>query len=251
MKNIIAFVLSVALGVLMVLSLTNNDWFAQFGYADLTDRVSQSYIDKSVTGTPGEIIFGVTSNPEDGAANIVTSIVVDYRSFDTLGEVTVLFISALGVALLLSSEDKNKRLQLNFKPNFMLRVGSRALFSIILMTGVYVILHGHLTPGGGFPGGTMIASSILLLYLADDQFRAKVKGFKLLEGVAGSFYVVIGLLGLLVASYFLQNFLPTGTVGDLISAGIIPIVYILIGLKVGSEIAGIIDNFLTEEEVSL
>ena len=130
----------------------------------------------------------------------------------------------------------------------MLRVGSRALFGIIIMTGVYVILHGHLTPGGGFPGGTMIASAMLLLYLADDQFRAGIKGFKILESLAGSLYVVIGLLGLVFATYFLQNFLPTGTVGDLVSSGIVPIVYILIGLKVGSEISGMIDNFLTEEE---
>ena len=60
-------------------------------------------------------------------------------------------------------------------------------------------------------------------------------------------YLGIALI-LVVATYFLQNFLPVGTVGDLLSAGIIPIIYVLIGLKVGSEISGIVDNFLTEEE---
>ena len=94
----------------------------------------------------------------------------------------------------------------------------------------------------------MIASSILLLYLADDEFRTKVKSFKVLESIAGSLYVIIGLVGLFVFDYFLVNFLDNGTLGDLLSAGIIPIVYVLIGLKVGSEIAGIIDHFLTEEE---
>jgi multicomponent Na+:H+ antiporter subunit B len=117
------------------------------------------------------------------------------------------------------------------------------------MTGVYVISHGHLTPGGGFPGGTMIASAFLLLYLADDEFRAKIKGFKIMESIAGSLYVIIGLIGLILADQFLENFLPNGTVGALISSGILPVVYILIGLKVGSEISGIIDHFLTEEEV--
>jgi len=245
MKNVLAFILTIGLGVLIILSLNSNTLFPAFGEANVNERVSSRYISKGVTEP---IIWGVTTNPESGPANIVTSIVVDYRSFDTLGEVTVLFISALGVALLLGAGAKQKRLELNFKPNFMLRVGSRALFGIILMTGVYVTLHGHLTPGGGFPGGAMIASSVLLLYLADDQFRAKIKGFKVLEGVAGSLYVILGLLGLVLATYFLQNFLPNGTVGDLLSSGIIPIVYILIGLKVGSEIAGVIDNFLTEEE---
>jgi multicomponent Na+:H+ antiporter subunit B len=152
----------------------------------------------------------------------------------------------LGVALLLASSSK-KRLELNFHPNFMLRVGSRALFGIILMTGVFVTIHGHLTPGGGFPGGTMIASSILLLYLADDQFRTKVSGFKVLESFAGTLYVLIGLVGLFVFDFFLVNFLDNGILGELFSAGIVPIIYVLIGLKVGSEISGIIDNFLTEE----
>jgi multicomponent Na+:H+ antiporter subunit B len=117
------------------------------------------------------------------------------------------------------------------------------------MTGIYIAIHGHLTPGGGFPGGAMIASSVLLLYLADDTFRAKISGFKVLESVAGSAYVLIGIAGLFVASYFLENFMFNEAIGTLFSAGIIPIVYVLIGLKVGSEISGIVDNFLTEEGV--
>jgi multicomponent Na+:H+ antiporter subunit B len=113
---------------------------------------------------------------------------------------------------------------------------------------LYIILHGHLTPGGGFPGGAIIASGVLLLYLADDKFRTNIKGFKVLESVAGSLFVVIGLLGLVLATYFLENFIPQGVVGELLSAGIIPVIYVLIGLKVGSEIASVVDNFLTEEE---
>jgi len=248
MKNFFAFVITIGLGILIILSLSNNPLFKPFGEANPSDSVSDEYIDHSVTDpSQPDIVYGETTDAENGAANIVTSIVVDYRSFDTLGEVTVLFISSLGVALLLGTVAKPKRLSLNFKPNFMLRVGSKALVGIILMVGVSIILHGHLTPGGGFPGGAMIASAILLLYLADDSFRSKIKGFKILEGVAGSLYIIIGLVGLVLGTYFLSNFLPTGTIGDLFSAGILPIVYILIGLKVGSEISGIIDNFLTEE----
>ncbi len=246
MKKFLAFILTMGLGALVIISLSNNEFFPEFGMADLSERVSIEYITK---GSALDVIFNQTNNPESGPANIVTSIVIDYRSFDTLGEVTVLFISSLGVALLLGGAAIPKRLDLNFKPNFMLRVGSRILFSIIIMTGVYVISHGHLTPGGGFPGGTMIASAFLLLYLADDEFRAKIKGFKILESITGSLYVIIGLIGLILADQFLENFLPNGTVGALISSGILPVVYILIGLKVGSEISGIIDHFLTEEEV--
>lgn len=234
MKQLIGLVLFLGLGLLMILTLDDSPSFPVFGEADIEDRVSADYLDDD----------NVTLV---GSANIVTAIVVGYRGFDTLGEVTVLFISAIGVALLFTSR-KQKRMQLDFQPNFMLRVGSRILVAAILVTSIYIFLHGHLTPGGGFPGGAMIASSILLLYLADDRFRSNIKGFKILEGVAGSLFVIIGLLGLVLATYFLENFLPQGIVGDLLSAGIIPVIYILIGLKVGSEIAGIIDQFLTEEE---
>jgi len=233
-KNIFGFLISVTLGVFIILALANTDAFPEFGSANTDNRVSSQYL--------------IEDNVNDiGSGNIVTAIVVGYRGFDTLGEVTVLFISALGVAFMLSSP-KQERLDLKFRPNFMLRVGSKILFGIILVTSFYIILHGHLTPGGGFPGGAIIASSVLLLYLADDKFRSNIKSFKILEGVAGSLFVIIGLLGLVLATYFLQNFLPAGNIGELLSAGIIPIIYILIGLKVGSEIAGIVDNFLTEEE---
>lgn len=234
MKNLFGFLISILLGIFMILALTNTNAFPEFGSATVDNRVSDNYLDQDNVS-------------EVGSGNIVTAIVVGYRGFDTLGEVTVLFISALGVAFIFGSK-KQERLDLKFKPNFMLRVGSKILFGIILVTSLYIILHGHLTPGGGFPGGAIIASSVLLLYLADDKFRSNVKGFKILEGIAGSIFVVIGLLSLVFATYFLQNYLPAGNIGDLLSAGIIPIIYVLIGLKVGSEIAGIVDNFLTEEE---
>ncbi|MBN2883906.1 MAG: cation:proton antiporter, partial [Clostridia bacterium] len=67
------------------------------------------------------------------------------------------------------------------------------------------------------------------------------------EGIAGTLYVVLGIIGLLAGGYFLINFLPTGVVGNLFSGGIIPIVYVIIGLKVGSEITGIITDMFNEE----
>ncbi len=235
MKNFFGFVVSVLLGVLIILALKNTVDFPQFGYADLSQRVSDQYVAAS------QVV-------KEGVGNLVTAIVLGYRGFDTLGEVTVLFISAIGVAFVFGPSKNQKRLDLTFKPNYMLRVGSRVLFSIILVTSLYIILHGHLTPGGGFPGGAIIASAMLLLYLADDKFRSNVKGFKVLESFAGILFVVVGLIGFVAAEYFLQNYLPVGTFGALISGGILPIIYILIGLKVGSEISGVIDNFLTEEE---
>jgi len=248
MKNFLALLFTLFLGYMIITSLSNNEVFPTYGEADVSTRVSQRYIDRNVTENPGEIVFGEATNLESGSANTIAAIVTDYRSFDTLGEVTVLTVSALGVALLLGGS-KQRRIELNFKPNFMLRVGSRALFGIILMTGIYISIHGHLTPGGGFPGGSMIASSVLLLYLADDEFRANIKGIKAIQSLAGSAYVIAGLLGLFIGTYFLENLLDNLVLGDLLSAGMIPIIYVIIGLKVGSEISRIVDNFLTEESV--
>ena len=95
----------------------------------------------------------------------------------------------------------------------------------------------------------MIASAVLLMYLADENFRIKIEKFKRTESLAGSLYVIIGLLGLVLTNYFLGNFMDTGKVGSLLSAGIIPIIYVLVGLKVGSELSGIITDFLKEEVV--
>jgi len=243
MKKLAAFIFVMVLGLALITYIDGN--VTKFAQGELGE-VSEKYIDKNVNGDNQEIIYGETKNAETGSANIVTSIIANYRSFDTLGEVTVLFISALGIALVLGNSDK-KRMSLDFKPNFMLRVGSKSLFAIIILVGISMAIHGHLTPGGGFPGGAMISAGVLLLYLADDNFRANIKSFKLLEGVMGSLYVVIGLVGLYTANYFLINFMNTGVVGELFSAGIVPVIYVIIGLKVGAELTSIIDDFMTGE----
>ena len=243
MKKLAVFIFVMVLGLALIIYINGN--VTKFAQGELGE-VSEKYIEKNVNGNNQEIIYGETKNAETGSANIVTSIIANYRSFDTLGEVTVLFISALGIALVLGNSDK-KRMSLDFKPNFMLRVGSKSLFAIIILVGISMAIHGHLTPGGGFPGGAMISAGVLLLYLADDNFRAHIKSFKLLEGVMGSLYVVIGLVGLYTANYFLINFMNTGVVGELFSAGIVPVIYVIIGLKVGAELTSIIDDFMTGE----
>lgn len=245
MKKIFSLILVGIIGFFIITNLFDSDM--QLKTSNIEDRVSYKYITKSVTEEPSEVVFGESKNLEDGSANMVTSIVVNYRSFDTLGEVTVLFVSALGVALVFGGV--TKKYKIAHPSNFILKTGARLVFGLIMVVGVFMVTHGHLTPGGGFPGGSMIAAAMLLLYLADDDYRAKISTFKLLEGFAGTIYVLIGAVGLLVANYFLQNFIETGVVGDLLSAGIIPIIYILIGLKVGAELSGIIDNFLSVEVV--
>jgi multicomponent Na+:H+ antiporter subunit B len=133
------------------------------------------------------------------------------------------------------------------KSGFILRTGTKVILPILMVVGFYVITHGHLSPGGGFQGGAMIASSMLLLALSDPEFIPQIKVFKKLESLSGTAYILIGFLGLIMMGTFLENIENTGVIGTLFSAGLIPIVYLFIGLKVGSELTSILTDFMKEE----
>jgi multicomponent Na+:H+ antiporter subunit B len=183
---------------------------------------------------------------ETGAVNIVTSVVVSYRGFDTLGEITVLFTAAIGLGAVLGTYRKRKKGEETEPASLIVYTGCRFLFPMILITGAYIIVHGHLTPGGGFQGGAVIASAFLLMYLGCSGKRIKYNVSKVTESLAGLAFIVLGIGGLILGKEFLFNFLPKGEPNVLLSAGIIPLIYIAIGLKVGSELAGIIDNLIEE-----
>ncbi len=207
----------------------------------------------------GEIPFGTEKSKvggyyidqgreETGASNIVTSVVLNYRGFDTLGEVTVLFVAAIGLGAALSTLKKKEKREIE-PASLVLYTGCRFLFPLILLFGGYIFIHGHLTPGGGFQGGAIVASAFILVYLGCRGRRISETASKTIESLSGLIFVVIGLVGLAVGGhYFLSNFLPKGELNTLFSAGIIPILYIAIGFKVGSELAGVIDHLIEESE---
>lgn len=186
-------------------------------------------------------------NAQEGVANAVTTVVVYFRGFDTLGEIAVLFLAALGIGLMLQT--KNMLQTTKTPTNFMLQEGSKLLFPFIFIFGIYVITYGHLSPGGGFQGGVIIASGILLLFISNKSFTISHKLISLLEMLAGISYVVIALIGLLILDHFLGNFLPhpISEMGLLVSGGIIPIIYFIVGVKVGSEMSVIVENLLKRE----
>jgi len=186
-------------------------------------------------------------NGSEGVANAVTTVVVYFRGFDTLGEIAVLFIASLGIGLML---DSNTRCNLKADSNFMLKTASQLLFPIIILFGIYVMVYGHLSPGGGFQGGVIIASGVLLLLISHKEFEVPHSVITLLETFAGISYVLIGLIGLVVLDKFLGNFLPhnISDMGMLLSGGIIPIIYIIVGIKVGSEMSMITQNLIKRSD---
>lgn len=183
---------------------------------------------------------------ETGAANIVTSVVVTYRGFDTLGEVTVLFAAAVALGAVLFRGNKPTDEQKE-EASLIVRTGSRVLFPFIILLGAYIFLHGHLTPGGGFQGGAVMASGFLLLYLAWPSQPAGRKAFSAVESLSGLAFVAVGVFGIIYGVGFLGNFLPLGARNALLSAGVIPIIYLAIGLKVGAELAGVVGNLMERE----
>ena len=200
---------------------------------------------QSITQRAGEQLLNL--NATDGVANAVTTVVVYFRGFDTLGEIAVLFLASLGIGLMLHS---NNRCTLKTESNFILQTASKLLFPIIMLFGVYIMVYGHLSPGGGFQGGVIIASGVLLLLISNKSFEVPHSLITIIETFAGVSYVLIGLIGLFVLDNFLGNFLPNdiANMGMLLSGGIIPIIYILVGLKVGSEMSMMVQNLVYREE---
>jgi len=153
----------------------------------------------------------------------------------------------MGIGLMLSN---NKSCDLKASSNFMLQTASTLLFPIIILFGIYVMIYGHLSPGGGFQGGVIVASGVLLLLISNREFEVPHSIIVAIETFAGVSYVLIGLIGLLVLDRFLGNFIPNdiSNMGMLISGGVIPIIYIIVGLKVGSEMSAIVQNLVKRSD---
>jgi multicomponent Na+:H+ antiporter subunit B len=118
----------------------------------------------------------------------------------------------------------------------------RFVMGIIVIFGAYIILYGHLTPGGGFAGGIILASAYVLLTLAFGKEMGLSKmsnaAASILDNSGALSFVIIGLLGF-TGGYFFYNFLPKGETFQLFSAGSIPLANIAIGVKVMASIFAI------------
>jgi len=209
-------------------------------------QVVQSYHEHTRLGSLATRYVG--EGPKElGAANIVTAVVVTYRGLDTLGEVTVLFISAAGVGLLLRRRKEGapgEPSDPRTPASELVRTAMDLLFPMVLLLGIYIFINGHLTPGGGFQGGAVMASGVMLLFLALPQAPVSHTLLSLTESLSGFGYVLIGVLGVLLAGGFLDNrVMGLGRYGTLFSAGAIPLIYILIGLKVGTELSSVLERF--------
>jgi multicomponent Na+:H+ antiporter subunit B len=119
----------------------------------------------------------------------------------------------------------------------IIKTVSRLIVGLIFLYGIYIILHGHLSPGGGFGGGVVLALGLLAILLAygreETQKWLRVAMLKDLEQAAPLLFLGVGLAGMAWGGAFLANVLTKGRLFALLSSGIILPLNILIGLKVG------------------
>lgn len=195
------------------------------------NEVTQRYIEKGLE--------------ETGAVNIVSGMILDYRAFDTFGESCVLFIATACVLILLRIDSRKKDVServeeddRHYEPRHdtILQKCGVFLIPFIFMFGIYIILNGHLSPGGGFSGGAVLGAG-LILYLNAYGFSRTEKFFN-----AGTMkWVTFGALMVYAAaksySFFtganhLESGIPLGTPGAIISSGLILVLNICVGLVV-------------------
>lgn len=222
-------------GIILVL-LWTVAYLPSFGNAGNPDNneVSARYIEQGLQ--------------ETGAVNIVTGMILDYRAFDTFGESCVLFIASCCVLVLLRIDaadgDKNARKRLaesndriyEPKNDVILQKCACVLVPIILVFGIYIVLNGHLSPGGGFSGGAVLGSG-LILYLNAFGFEKTQRFFteKVYRRVtlcALTFYCLAKSYSFFTGANHLESGIPLGTPGAILSSGLILPLNICVGLVV-------------------
>ena len=185
---------------------------------------------------------------ESGARNLVSAIYLGYRAFDTLGETIVLLVAVTGTigilkkagAVLEEQPDfalPGEKRQSNFMRTHLLETVTGKLGPIVLLFGFYVMLYGHLSPGGGFQGGVVVASGIVFLALGN---RGDAKSHLVRQDVLGriealAFFLLllVSISGIFTGGGFLDNPLKQYTS---MPAAFIVLLNIIIGLKVGAGI---------------
>jgi multicomponent Na+:H+ antiporter subunit B len=195
---------------------------------------------------------------ERHVTNMVTAVNFDYRGFDTLGEEYMLLAAVTGVLVLLRGRRGEQvsdapataegRSIPPRSPAVMLIC--RFFAPVLLLFGIYVVLHAQLTPGGGFQGGVIIGSGALLLYLGE-SYRVwrrffPALAFDMVEAAGALIFVFAGFGPMMAGAKFLENTLPLGQSHSLISGGLILVANAGTALAVASGFVLLLLEFLEE-----
>lgn len=192
---------------------------------------------------------------ERHATDAVNAINYDYRGFDTLGEEFILFAAVLGVTMLLRREkDVQTRAvgKVSDQPRLSATVRASNLPGLLGMVvfGLYIGLHGALTPGGGFQAGVILAGAPMLVYVCENvqAFRRSTShaAVETIEAVGAGSYAMIGIASLLGGVPLLTNLLPLGQTGDVFASGNIAVISACVGVEVTASFILVVSTYLEE-----
>jgi multicomponent Na+:H+ antiporter subunit B len=207
---------------------------------------------------PYGFILNRVAVPERSTTDVVTAVNFDYRGFDTLAEEFILFAAVVGVASILRKlrGERTRRPDDDAagrhvpETSLLIRVTGLGLVAPTILLGIYIVAHGHQTPGGGFQGGVILATALLLTYLSADYMTLRAVGptwlIELAEGMGAAGFALIGLSGLVFGTAFFENVLGKGTPGELLSAGTIPLSNAAVGLAVTGGFVFMLSEFLQQ-----
>lgn len=219
---------------LLLILLTAVSYLPPVGAADnpASNEVAAKYIEDGLQDT--------------GAVNIVTGMILDYRAFDTFGESNVLFIATCTVLILLRSDKKKdkrqaeaeQRREKHYEPkdDSILQRVTFLLFPIIVIFGIYVILNGHISPGGGFSGGAIIGAGLILYANAFgfeklNRFFTE-KTYKWISFLSLASYCLAKSYSFFTGANHLESGIPLGEAGAILSSGLILPLNICVGMVV-------------------
>lgn len=184
---------------------------------------------------------------ETGAVNAVAGMILDYRAFDTLGESFVLFTALNCVWILLHTNVSSSEGYFPLSKDNILVSAAKVSVPVIILYGIYVVLNGHLSPGGGFSGGAVLGAGLILFAEAFGEEKASKlvteKRFKIISASALLFYCTSKAYSFYVGANHLESIISTGTPGDIISAGLILPLDIAVGMVVCLNMYGIYSMF--------
>jgi multicomponent Na+:H+ antiporter subunit B len=223
--------------------------FLGWGFAGLPDF-------GEFTGRYGQVLAH-SAVPQRHATSAIAVTTFDYRGIDTLIEEFMLLTAAVGVMVLLRVQRASE--EVPAEPGAVRRPTARsaslrslgtALVGPVLLLGIDIVIHGHLTPGGGFQGGVILMTAIFLVYLAGTHLKLgrfrSLGAMEAAEGVGAVGFALIGLGGVILAGAYLENFIAPGRVGYLISGGDIPLLNVAVGLEVMGGILVVLAEFLDQ-----
>jgi multicomponent Na+:H+ antiporter subunit B len=209
-------------------------------------------------GPYGDIINAMTI-PSRQVTEAVTAVNFDIRAFDTVGEEFILFAAVIGVMLLLRTarqdeeraepqdEAEGRRVP---DTSDAVRVWGLALVGVTILYGLYVAAHANITPGGGFQGGVVLATALLLVYLAGEYITFERVGpqdvIEVFEAAGTGGFVLTGFVMMAAGGAYLENLLPLGRAGQLLSGGMVQIVNALVTIAVAAGIALMLSEFLEQ-----